>query len=169
MANPKWIDIRLKTEPSHMKHVRNRIFAYKDQVVEKYFFQFLQYLAATGADIGRNYIASSAVSTDTGRREGRQGRIKTGEMQRNFKWRVNKEGKRYNVDIGWVDGEPGYSIFQEQGVTGGVVGMNAIGYVTDWVRQEMKFYEGYRKGMRINKNARLNIRDNGGQTGRFKD
>jgi len=144
-----WIDIRIKTEPANMKHVKARILGYPEEVLEKYYFQFLQYVAAAGADIGRQYIGSAAVNTPTGLGEGRQGRVKSGDMQKNFKWSARKDGKRYVVDIGWINGTPGYSIFQEHGTKNGIVGMNAVGYVTDWIRSELKFYEGFRKGTRV--------------------
>ena len=157
MASKSWIDIKIKTEPQNMKYVSNRILGYPEQVLEKYYFQFLQYLAATGAEIGRNYIGSTAVSTPTGQGEGREGRVKTGEMQKNFKWSARKEGKKYIVDVGWINAVPGYSIFQEQGTKNGIVGMNAIGYVTDWMRSELKFYDGFRKGTRVRTPAEWNM------------
>jgi hypothetical protein len=151
-----WIDIRLKTEPANMKYVKGRILGYPEEVLEKYYFQFLQYVAATGADVGRQYIGSAAVSTRTGQGEGRQGRVDSGTMQKNFKWSARKDGKKYIVDIGWINGTPGYSIFQEQGTKGGIVGMNAIGYVQEWVRSELKFYEGFRKGTKVRNSSSWN-------------
>lgn len=136
-----WVPIRLKTERAKMKHVQARVTGWADEVIQKGYFPWLQQLMAAAADVGREYIGSAAVSTRTGQREGRRGRVKTGEMQKGFTWNYGekvKDGDKYRFRVGWINGTPGYSIFQEHGVQGGVVGMNAIGYVTEFLRTEIR-------------------------------
>lgn len=150
-----WLPIRIKTEQAKMKHVVGTIEGFPKEVTQKYYFQALQSIAASAADIMRNYIRySPVIATKTGKGDTpprAKGRNKTGNMADHVKWRLveSERGKRYKFNVGWIDGEPGYAIFQEQGTKNGVVGMNAIGYATDFVKQELKLLETNPSGYKV--------------------
>jgi len=142
---PDWIPIRIRTESANMNKVVARIEGYPEEATQKYFFQALQSISASAADVMRSYIESNpAVFTPTG--EARKasggngpGRVKTGAMRDAVKWRGGKDGKnKYSFQFGWIDGAPGYSVFQEYGTKNGVTAMNAIQYTADFVRRELR-------------------------------
>lgn len=143
-----WLNIKVKTEPSKLKHVQAQLTNFENGPVIKYLFQHLQYISASGADVGRNFIKyHPSVVTKTGeerasRGAGIAGRVDSGEMVNKFRWSGGKIGPgKYKFKVGWLDGTPGYAIFQEQGTKRGVVAMNALGYVTEYMRNEMKLME----------------------------
>lgn len=151
----KWFDIRVKTEPAKMKYVSNQILGYPEQAFQKYYFQALQRITAEGADIMRNYLNTRPNWTDTGQKRKARGgngpgRVDTGTMRDSIKWSGKKDAKgRYVFKFGWIDGQPGYSIFQEYGTKNGVEGMHSMEYATEFVRSMIKDLAQNGKGTRL--------------------
>lgn len=140
-----WLPIRVKTEQSKMNRVVDRIEGFPEEVMTKYFFQFLQGIAASGADVMRNYIEYNSHNyTPTGQRRADAGgpgpgRRKSGDMIAGIKWSGKKVAPaKYEFLVGWLDGTPGYSVFQEYGTKSGVTAMNSLQYTADFMRREMK-------------------------------
>jgi hypothetical protein len=139
-----WLPIRVKAEGAKRQYLRNRILGFPDEAMGKYYFQRLQSVVASGVDVMRNFITyDRSVWTETGiqraKRGGDKGRNDTGAMVAAISWTGGKvEKHKYKFELGWLDGEPGYSIFQEQGTKNGVKAMNSLAYVMDFMRQELK-------------------------------
>lgn len=149
-----WFDIRVKTEPAKIKHVVGQIRGYPEFAFQKYYFQSLQQLAAEGVDVMKNYIEyDPKVRTKTGEARGAKGRVKTGEMRDAVKWSGGKVGKNYRFDIGWLDGRPGYAIFQEVGTKNGVKAMESIQYTLDFMRRELKMMGQNPRAYRTSRNS----------------
>ncbi len=141
MAN--WGKARVKVEPAKMKYVQGKIEGFADKALGPYFFQFMQKMMPEAVDVMRHYLEAKPNWTPTGEaRKARggdgPGRVDSGDMQRAISWRQVPTGIKgyYRFQLGWVNGEPGYSIFQEQGTKNGVKGMNSIAYTTDWLERE---------------------------------
>jgi len=136
-----WAAIRVQTEPDKLKYVSQKLSAYTTDYIGKYYFQKLQQVAALAADVGRNYIEySPSVRTPTGEARGAKGRVLTGEMRDNFKASVVSIQARtkYSVTLGWLDGRPGYAIFQELGTSNGIKAMGAVRFTAEFFRLEMQ-------------------------------
>lgn len=140
-----WLPIRIKTEGNKKHYVKNRIMGFPDEAFGKYYFQQMQSIVASGVDVMRNFITyDRSVWTETGirratQRGGYKGRNDTGKMVNAISWTGGKvEKHKYKFELGWLDGEPGYSIFQEQGTKNGVQAMNSLAYVMEFMRQELK-------------------------------
>ena len=131
-----WLNIRIKTEPAKIKYVTGQVEAFAEQAIGTYFFQFMQKMMPEAVDVMQNYIRYQAGKTT---KTGKPGRVVTGTMWESVKWRQVSTGKKgyYRFELGWLDGKPGYSIFQEQGTKSGVIGMNALGYTLEWLRNEV--------------------------------
>jgi hypothetical protein len=155
-----WLPIRVKTEPAKLRHVQNRIIGFPEEVMEKFYFQKLQSAVASAADVMRNYIEYSPdVVTPTGQARAAlggngPGRKDTGRMIAGVKWRGGKVGKaKYEFALGWLNGEPGYSIFQEHGTKNGVQAMNSLQYASDFLRRELHLLGTNPQGYRVNNAA----------------
>lgn len=127
-----------------MRNVQAKIEGWPNEAFVKYYFQALQSLTAEAARVMKDYIASSAVSTDTGQAQGREGRVKTGTMKDGIKSNASggrggiKQNNKYLFLFGWLDGTPGYAIFQEWGTRNGITAMNSQRYAAEWARKELK-------------------------------
>lgn len=152
-----WLPIRIKTEPAKMKHVQARIEGFPEQAVEKFLFQRLQSITAMGADVMRNYIKyERRLVTKTGLARVAKGgkyatRVDSERMVDSVKWEGRKVGNKYKFRFGWIDGEPGYSIFQEHGTSNGVVGMESLAYAMEFVRRELHLLETTRSAYKTTK------------------
>lgn len=142
MAN--WGSARVKTEQSKMKYVQGLIEGYAEKAIGPYFFQYLQSMMPEAVDVMQQYLNERPNWTETGIKRRAMGgngpgRVKSGDMQRAISWRQIPTGRKgyYKFQVGWVNGEPGYAIFQEQGTKNGIKAMNAIGYTTEWLRNEI--------------------------------
>ena len=151
-----WFQIRTKTEPAKMKYMSAKINGFPDEAAEKYYFQKLQQITAAGADIMRNYIEYDRANfTETGKKRAARGgngpgRKDSGDMIKGIVWSGKKDGKgKYRFAFGWLNGTPGYSIFQEYGVEGGVKGMNSLQYAREFVRKEIRYLASNGKGTRF--------------------
>jgi hypothetical protein len=150
-----WLGIRVKTEPAKMRYVQGRIAGFPEEAIQKYYFQALQQLAAETVDVMKNYIEYSPdVRTPTGEARGAKGRVKSGEMRDAIKWSGRKVGKVYRFEIGWLDGRPGYAIFQEQGTKNGVKAMESIAYALEFARREVQMMGENPRAMRTRRNDR---------------
>lgn len=158
-----WLDVRTKYEPSAMKHAVASIYGHPDQVMEKYYFQKLQQIVAAGADIQREYLNSRPNYTKTGQKRkaaggNGPGRIDTGTMKDGIKWSSQKTAKgRYDFKFGWINGTPGYSIFQEYGTANGIQGMGSLAYALEFVRKEIKYLNNGGKGTTTRSAAKPNF------------
>lgn len=135
MAN--WIDIRVQTEQAKIKYVKSEIEGFAEKAIGPYFFQFMQSMMPEAVDVMQSYIRYQAGKTT---KTGKPGRVETGEMWEQVTWRQIPTGKKgfYRFELGWLNGTPGYAIFQEQGTRNGVVAMDSIGFTTMWLRSELK-------------------------------
>lgn len=140
-----WLPIRVQTEGAKRQHVKSRIMGFPGEAMEKYFFQRLQSVTASAVDVMKNYITyDKRVFTDTGRvraarGDGYAGRVDSGDMVNAITWRGQKiSNEKYKFEFGWLDGEPGYSIFQEHGTKNGVQAMNSLAFATEFVRAELR-------------------------------
>jgi len=155
-----WIRIRVKTEPAKMKYVKGRIEGFGEEAMGKFFFQQLQSMTASGVDVMKNFISSHpSVRTRSGaERKARggngPGRVDTGLMKDSITWKGYKISKRrYRFEFGWLDGTPGYAIFQEQGTKNGVKAMNSIAYATAFMRNELQLLGQSRSATRLVRNT----------------
>lgn len=95
------------------------------------FFNFMQKLSAEAYRETKTYIKDLA-TTPTGIRRGSpRGRYDTGAMYDAFIGTLGggttAGGKyKFRFELGWLNGQPGYTLFQEYGTAGGVKGMEAL-------------------------------------------
>lgn len=131
----EWASIRTKTEAKAFDAVRARILGYPEKVAEEVYWPALQSIASEGVTTIRQIILSSTTPTGEARaaKGGKPGRYDTGNMFKNVRMRLRKRAKGFTAFVGWIEGKPGYAIFQEMGTKNGVRAMEAI--VT--ARQEM--------------------------------
>lgn len=140
-----WMPIRVKTEPSKRQHIKNRIMGFPDEAMGKFFFQQLQSVTASAVDVMKNFITyDRSVWTRTGLDRaassgGYKGRVETGTMVNAITWKGGKVGPhKYKFEFGWLNDEPGYSIFQEHGTKNGVKAMNSLAYAMEFARAELR-------------------------------
>lgn len=153
----KWVKVRIKTEPAKMRFVQSRVMGYPEEATQKYFFQAMQSVTASAADIMRNYIEYQAGKTT---KTGRKGRVVSGAMRDGVKWTGEKlAGGKYRFRFGWINGTPGYAIFQEQGTKNGIVAMNALGYATEFLRNELRLLGHSRKSFRATAASRWKVEE----------
>lgn len=140
-----------------MRFVQARLAGFPEEVVMPRYFQFLQREVANAAEIMRSYIEGHNFGDKNG-----PGRVKTGKMRDSVKWEGRKDGKGiYRFRLGWLDGTPGYAIFQEQGTRNGVIAMNALGYTMDFLRTEIRLLGVSSKGFRATKASKFNPEKDG--------
>lgn len=142
---------KLKQNAAALKNLKNTFKAGPDITVanSKTFFRSMQKEARYAYEATKDYIKNQA-KTPTGIRRGDpQGRYDKGDMYKAFKpapgggrTSVKKGGQRGSVkfyyEMGWLDGMPDYTLFQEYGTSRGIEAMNAIGWgqqaIEDYVR-----------------------------------
>lgn len=146
MSSP-WIQIRIKTEPRFINAVRANIETLPDELFVKYYYQKLAGIGARSANRMRRTILAS--TTRTGERRVKKGTGIAGRvsgktpagqksMYDSIGWHITKHGKNhYTLQVGWLDGTPGYAIFQEQGTSNGVAAMHALRDATEYARSEI--------------------------------
>lgn len=133
-----WIPIRLKTDKANFNAVRNKIVGYPEEVFARVLEPQLVELGEGALELMREIVRTSVTPTGEERatRGGQPGRIDTGKLINGLRSRVRMgEGKaqRFSMFVGWIDGKPGYAIFQEHGVQGGVKGMEATFAAQDFL------------------------------------
>lgn len=161
-----WLPIRIQTEPSKRQAVKSRIMGYPAEAMEKYFFQRLQSVTASAVDVMKNYITyDKRVFTETGLRRsaagrGYAGRVDTGNMVDAISWRGQKiSNEKYKFEFGWLDGTPGYSIFQEHGTKNGVAAMNSLAFATEFARAELRLLGSNPRSFRATAASRMRFEE----------
>jgi hypothetical protein len=143
------MDAKIEINKSQLSSLSQKIYAYPEKVAFPNYFQAMQSLVANAAEVGRGYIQFNPnVITPTGEKRVASGvgryatRYVSGDLAAGFKWvGVKTNNRKYTFKMGWVTGEPAYSIFQEYGTKNGIVGMDALGYATEFLRKELKILE----------------------------
>jgi hypothetical protein len=143
-SGESWLGIRVKTEKENFNAVRSKIISWPEEVMATVYKPQLIAIADEAVGYIRHIIATETTPTGERRKEergGEAGRIETGKMRDAVKKRVrSSEGKRqrFAIFVGWIDGKPGYSIFQEQGTSNGVKAMNSIGQAQEFMISEIR-------------------------------
>lgn len=139
-----WGAVKMGTEQSKLKYVQSLIEGYAEKSIGPRFFQFMQSMMPEAVDVMKNYLNERPNWTETGQKRksaggNGPGRVDTGTMRDAISWKQIPTGRKgyYRFRVGWITGEPGYAIFQEQGTKNGVKAMNAIGYTNEWLRAEI--------------------------------
>lgn len=139
---PDWIPIKIKTEADKFDYVRTKIEGWPQEVAEEVYWPALEQIGQEGVLFMRWIIDNSPTKTgeERVRRGGRgPGRVKDGKMRRNVRRRVRRRVKNaFSMFVGWSAGNPGYSIFQEQGTKNGVAAMNALGQAQEYMLSEIR-------------------------------
>jgi hypothetical protein len=138
-----WLVIRTKTEGDNFNAVRSRILTWNNDVAIPYYQQKLRGVASRGAKLIRQIIIDSTTPTGEQRKEAGgngPGRINSKDMYNAVGWKVSAKQarKNYSLRVGWVDGRPGYAIFQEHGTRNGVAAMNAIQQAQEQMLTEIR-------------------------------
>lgn len=136
-----WFNIRVKTEASAFNAVRNKIMGWPEEVAKEVYWPMLQQVGRDGRDFIRYIILDS--TTPTGEERARRGgngpgRVNTGNMYNAVSSRARERKDGFSLFVGWADGRPGYSIFQELGTRNGVVGMNAIQQAEEFMLSQLR-------------------------------
>jgi hypothetical protein len=136
-----WAWARLKGDGKALTKMAARISQAPDEIFVKYYYQQVVRIVFQARKLMLKTIDESTTPTGAARarRGGEPGRIDTGKMRKRVWARANKTGAgRYRADVGWLDGIPGYAIFQEHGTRGGIVAMNALQIAGDYIEEEMR-------------------------------
>lgn len=136
-----WFKIRVKTERQQFNAVRSIIRTYPEKVANEIYFPQLRQIAENGKEYMRYIILAS--DTATGRKRAGQGgngpgRVNTGLMYDSVRARVNQNKNSFSALVGWLDGRPGYAIFQELGTKNGVKGMEAVQQAQEYMLSEIR-------------------------------
>lgn len=136
-----WLNIRVKTEASKFDAVRSKIQGWPEEVAKEVYWPMLQEIGRQGRDYIRAIILSS--TTPTGEQRARNGgngpgRVKTGQMFDKVSSRARERKTGFSLFVGWAEGRPGYSIFQELGTRNGVIGMNAIAQAEEYMLSQLR-------------------------------
>lgn len=136
-----WQFIRLggRGKADMPKKLANRITRAPEEIFVKYYFQKIQGIVAQARRIMIQTIDESVTEKgiERSRKGGKPGRRDTDKMRDSVWAKAYKEGTRYRAEVGWLDGRPGYAIFQEHGTRNGIVGMDALRKAGDYIEAEM--------------------------------
>lgn len=135
-----WAWARLKGDGKALTKMAARITRAPEEIFVKYYYQQITRIvfAARQIIIKRIETATTPTGRERAKRGGEPGRIESGTMKKRVWARVNKQGSgRYRADVGWLEGLPGYAIFQEHGTRGGIVAMDALREAGDYIEAEM--------------------------------
>jgi hypothetical protein len=136
-----WADIRVKTEAKNFDAVRAKILGWPEEVAEETYYPQLEIIAQNGKAIIQDIILSSTTPTGEARRSsggGSAGRYNTGEMYKQVRARVRKRVRGFSAFVGWLEGKPGYTIFQEHGTKNGVKGMEAVSQSREYMLSRIR-------------------------------
>ena len=136
-----WFEIRVKTERQKFDAIRSIIRTWPEEVAREVYFPELEKIANNGKEYMRYIILSS--ETETGKKRANQGgngpgRVDTGVMFDSVRARVNINKSGFSALVGWLDGRPGYAIFQEHGTKNGVKGMEAVQQAQEYMLSEIR-------------------------------
>lgn len=133
-----WLDIRTNGAKfnTELAKMRTSVTTAPNEIFKGY-FNALHRLAWEAAHVGRQKIADDT-RTKKYEQTGEKGRIDTGKMINSFWANARKEGdKKYKINLGYVAGQPGYSIFQEYGTRNGLRGVEALRAARDHFQAEV--------------------------------
>lgn len=136
-----WANVRVKANASDFDLLRSKILAHPGKVAKDVYYPALRRISQAGVDYMRYIILTSETATGkarAGRGGNGPGRVDTGAMFDAVKMRVRERKDGFTSFVGWIDGRPGYSVFQEHGVKGGVVGMNALAQAQEFMLSEIR-------------------------------
>lgn len=120
-----WFNIRVKTEASKFNAVRSKIMGWPEEVAREVYWPRLEEIGNLGAEFIKNIIATDT-NTKKYEQGGPPGRIDSKDMYNKVRSRARERKQGFSLFVGWNDGRPGYSIFQELGTKSGVQAMNSI-------------------------------------------
>lgn len=126
---PNWFDIRIKTEGTSFDAIRTIIRAWPDTVFDDTYAPALEKIAESGVEFMRFVILDSATETGIARAGAGgngPGRVDTGTMFDSVTSKINANKGHFAALVGWLNGTPGYAIFQELGTSHGIEGMGAL-------------------------------------------
>lgn len=137
----KWLDLRIKVPGNNLNAVRSKIRGWPEEIAEEIFWPALEQISAEGADFIRFIIL--AAETETGKKRAAlggngPGRVKTGTMFDMVGYRNRKTKNGFSSFVGWVNGRPGYAIFQELGTRNGVKAMDAISQAQEFMLMKLR-------------------------------
>lgn len=127
-----WVDVRVKTEAAQFQAVRSKIMGWPEHVTQTVYEPLVKQIAANAVELIKYIILTAPNKTKE------PGRYDTGRMYDAVKFRFRPRTKGFSVFVGWIDGRPGYAIFQELGTSNGVKAMNAIGQASEYILSELK-------------------------------
>ena len=135
-----WLNIRVKIQGDNLDTVRSKIRGWPEKVAEEVYWPALAAIAAEGADYIRFIILDS--KTETGEKRvaaggNGPGRVDTGNMFDMVGYRNRKTKGGFSSFVGWVNGRPGYALFQDLGTKNGVKAMNAISQAQEYMLMRM--------------------------------
>lgn len=139
VSGRSWLDIRTNGPKfaTEIKKMQTSITVAPNVIYAGYFAE-LQRLAWEAARVGREKIMSDR-NTRKYEETGKEGRFDTGKMVGNFWANGRKDGdRRYKIQLGYLSGQPGYSIFQEYGTRNGLRGVEAIRAARDHFQANAK-------------------------------
>lgn len=135
-----WMSIRLSSDGKEIKKLAAAVVRKPEEIMVKYYFQQVQRIAFEARRIMLKIIEEAETPTGRARalKGGKPGRIDSGNMASKVWARVYKTNRGgVAATVGWLDGRPGYTIFQEHGTRRGIVAMNALQAAGDYIEQEM--------------------------------
>lgn len=126
MAGRSWFDIRVQTEVENRNAVRSKIMGWPEHVAQTMYWPALDQIGKDGAEFMRGIIVA-------------EDRIDTWKMHNSVRSRPRQRAKdAYSLFVGWIDGKPGYAIFQEHGTRAGVVAMNSVSQTQEYMLSRIK-------------------------------
>lgn len=137
-----WLGIKVKTEAAEFNKVRTKILGWPEEVAKNVYWPELEKIGREGVALIRQIILTS--ETTTGRERARRGgdgpgRVKTRKMYNSVTSRAReRQGNAFSLFVGWIRGEPGYAIFQEQGTRTGIAAMNAVGQAEVYMLERLR-------------------------------
>lgn len=128
-----WMNLRVKVPAQDFNKVRSKIEGWPEEVVNRVYWRALTAIGEEGAEFMRFIVLTAPNRTKE------DGRIDTGKMFDAISSRPRiRAGNAFSLFVGWSRGEPGYTIFQEQGVQGGVQAMNAVQQAEEYMLSQLK-------------------------------
>ncbi len=143
VSGKSWAFIRLEGDRKQgggLYQMAARISRAPEEIFVKYYYQKVQKIAFEARRIILNTIDESVTAKGIARARngGKSGREVSGKMKKGVWARAYKaSANRYRAEVGWLDGRPGYAIFQEHGTRNGIVAMDSLRKAGDYIEAEM--------------------------------
>lgn len=133
VSGKSWLDVRMNVSQAQreLKKMQATVTALPSELMKGYYAE-LRRIAWEARAVGQEVIRTAPDKDG-------QGRIETGKMLKSFWAQIGKvSDKKYEARVGWLTGDPGYSIFQEYGTKNGVKGMYALKAAQDHMYAEIR-------------------------------